>query len=52
MHVACQEVVAFAGLSTGDMVTRLCDTVAKTKVDEYYEAMFPAANRQHDPESF
>jgi hypothetical protein len=37
-----KEVVAFAGLSSQEMVTRLCETVPKAKVEEYYAAMFPA----------
>ena len=36
-----QEVVAFAGLTTDGMVSKLCETISKAKIDEYYQAMFP-----------
>jgi hypothetical protein len=43
-----EEIVGFVGLSTGGMVEKLSTTVPKEKVDEYYEAMFPAAAAEDD----
>jgi hypothetical protein len=35
------QVVAFANVSNVEMIEKLCNTVAKSKVEDFYKAMFP-----------